>query len=290
MDLKEFMVSMAFAVQKKLASEVEVVPQTVKKNNGVIWQGLSFRKAGCKSAPTIYLEPFYEAFQEGVALEILALQMAEYYDNYAKEIQPEAGFFSKYEEVRPKVAYKLIHYQSNEKLLAEVPHVPYLDLAVVFYCLVSSSEIGLASILIRNSHLKNWNITLARLYEDAKNNTPKLLKPEFRSMEEILQLPAEELQDAPMLYVLTNQEQMNGAASILYEGVLDACAERFQTSFFVMPSSIHEMILLPYERHVEIGSLKSIVREANQTQVEPQDRLSDSVYFYSRDEKKLLIL
>ena len=281
---------MAFAVQMRLPGNVEVVPQSVGKNNGVIWQGLSFRKQGCKSAPTIYLEPYYEAFLEGMSLENLAVQMVECYGNYAGHPEFEPDFFQHYEGISGKIVYKLVNYRRNAKLLAEVPHLPYLDLAMVFYCLISHSELGMATVLIRDSHLKMWNVTHKTLYEDARRNTPELLKPEFQSMSQVLHLPMEEIRDVPMLHVLTNESHMNGAASLLYDGVLDQCAEQLRESFFLLPSSIHEVILLPYNRNVELGKLRNIVSEANQTQVQPQDRLSDSVYFYSKEEKKLLIL
>lgn len=290
MDLKEFAVSMAYAVQSRLSDQVEVLPQTVNKNNGVNWQGLTFRKQNYKSAPTIYLEPYYEAFQEGEDLVSLARQVVNCYNRYADYPQFEPDFFQDYEGIRGQVVYKLVNYQSNAGMLAEVPHLPYLDLAMVFYCLIAHSEIGMATILIRDSHLKMWNITHKTLYEDARVNTPRLLQPEFKSMGEVLQLPEEELRDAPVLHVLTNEMHMNGAASVLYEGMLEQCAGQFQESFFLLPSSIHEVILLPYARGIEVSKLRAIVREANQTQVEPQEKLSDSVYFYSREEKKLLIL
>lgn len=290
MSLNEFVMSMAFAVQNKMHGEVGVFPQTVRKNNGVIWQGLTFKKKDCKVAPTIYLEAYYEAYKEGVSLECLAQQIVECYGSYGGHPEFEPDFFRNYEEVRGRIVYKLVNYHQNRKLLSEIPHLPFLDLAIVFYCLVSHSEIGMASILIRDSHVKMWEINQRTLYEDAKENTPALLRPEFRSMCQVLKLPLEELRDGPILHVLTNEEHMNGAACLLYEGVLESCAKQLNTSYFLLPSSIHEVLLLPYDRSVEITSLRAIVKEANQTQVEPHDRLSDSVYFYSREEKKLIIL
>lgn len=290
MELKEFTMAMAFAVQKQMAEDVEVFPQTVGKNNGVVWQGLSFRKSDCPCAPTIYMEAYYEAYKEGAAIEILAQNIAECYRNYAGHPQFDPDFFQSYGDVRGKIVYKLINYRSNAKLLAEVPHLPYLDLAIVFYCLVSHSEIGMGTVLIRDSHLKMWNITHKTLYEDAKRNTPELLKPEFKSMSQVFQLPLEEIPGVPVLHVLTNEEHMNGASSILYEGMLEECAMELKESYFLLPSSIHEVLLLPYTRSVDLMKLRAIVREANETQVQPQDKLSDSVYFYSREEKKLLVL
>ena len=291
MDLKEFASSMADAVQGELSGEAKVRLKEVRKNNGIVLKGLLFGKEGSNSWPVIYLEPYYQAYQEGKDFAGLACEIAGNYQSYAWKEEFQTGFFLSFEKVRETVAYKLVNYRMNQELLAEAPHLPYLDLAMVFYSLVCKTEAGMLTTLIRNSHLAMWNVTCRMLYEAARENTPRLLKARLGAMGDFLR----EEEDAgflkgPGLYVLTNREHQNGAASLLYEGMLKRCAKTCGGNFFVMPSSIHEVILMPYQSGVEVGQLKDIVREGNQTQVAPQEILSDSVYFYSQDRKKLLVL
>lgn len=291
MDLKEFTAAMACAVQKEISREAVVRPQTVSKNNGVVLQGLLFQKEGCKNAPTIYLEPYYQAFREGEDFANLAQQVAACYKKYALIQDFQADFFLHYEDVRETIAYKLVNYGKNRKLLADVPHLPYLDLAMVFYSLIHHPEIGAATILIHGSHLNMWKATHRMLYEDAKRNTPRLLEASLIPMQGILYGNAQgQTEKFPPIYVLTNKERMNGAASLLYEGMLEQCAQACKGPFFLLPSSIHEVILAPYQAGAEAENLRGIVREVNSTQLDPQEILSDSVYFYSTEKKKLLVL
>ncbi|MCI8417531.1 MAG: hypothetical protein HFI33_08585 [Lachnospiraceae bacterium] len=296
MEFREFILAMTHGVQKELPGDVEVRPQTVCKNNGVMLQGLLFQKESQKSAPTIYLEAYYQAYLEGADLCDLISQVAGCYKKYVWEEAPQVEHFLQYETVKKTVVYKLVNYRQNERLLREVPHLPYLDLALVFYSLFVYKPMGRASILIRNSHLDMWGVTHRRLYGDARENTPRLLKPQLSSLWEALhgEAPgpgkAESGAGPTPFYVLTNREHINGAASLLYPDMLERCAALCRGEFFVLPSSVHEVLLLPYSRRIEMGKLKAMVREINQKQVSPQETLSDLVYFYSLEGKRLLAL
>lgn len=291
MELKEFAMSMAHALQQRVPGDVEVVPQAVRKNNGVVLQGLLFRRECEKSAPTIYMEPYYERMQRGDGFSQVLEEVLSYYEACSQKGEFQAEFFLQYESVRETIVYKLIHYQKNRKLLEEVPHLPYLDLAMVFYSMFTHPKIGTATILIHNSHLKLWNVTQRALYAEAKKNTPRLLPAELTPMGEVLEQVFTDSKELHMaLYVLTNRAHTNGAASLLYPGMLEQCGEACGGDFFVLPSSVHETILLPYEREIQVDALRAMVGEINETQVQPQEVLSDSVYFYSQRERKLLVL
>ena len=296
MEFQEFMLAMAHGVQRELPGDVEVRPQAIRKNNGVVLQGLLFHKEGQKSAPTIYLEPYYQAYLKGEDFFELANQILSCYQTYAWEEVPRAEHFLHYETAKETVVYKLVNYRQNAELLKEIPHLPYLDLALVFYSLFVHAPLGPATILIRNTHLDMWGVSHSRLYQVAKENTPRLLRPQISSLWEALDGPEAEGEQSvhqegrPPFYVLTNQEHVNGAASLLYPDMLERCAALCRGEFFVLPSSVHEVLLLPYSRRIETGKLKAIVREVNQKQVSLQETLSDLVYFYSREGKKLLAL
>ncbi len=290
MDRKEFTLAMAHALQQRL-EDVEVTPQAVRKNNGVVLQGLLFRRERQKSAPTIYLEPYYERIQRGEAFADAVEEVLSCYESCSRKGEFQADFFLKYEEVRKTLVYKLVNYQKNKKLLEEIPHLPYLDLAMVFYSMFDHPQVGPATVLIRNSHLELWKINQRILYAEARKNTPRLLPAELRSMSQALEdvVPASH-KLCTDLHVLTNKAHTNGAASLLYPGMLKSCGEMCKGDFFLLPSSIHEVILLPYERDIEPDSLRIMVKEINEAHVQPQEVLSDSVYFYSREKEKLLVL
>ena len=92
------------------------------------------------------------------------------------------------------------------------------------------------------------------------------------------------------MYVLTNQCRRFGAAEILDKKTLRMVADQVGDGFIVLPSSVHETIVLPSKEEPEYGRLADMVRAVNDTLVEAEERLSDHVYVYSRDEEMLKIV
>lgn len=149
--------------------------------------------------------------------------------------------------------------------------------------------------MIHNSHCKMWNVDAGQLYEDARANTPLLLGAELKSMEEVIsdlvkqseftdsQQLEEDVRDVPM-HVLSNKTKIHGAACILYENVVKDFADYLNRDIFILPSSVHEVILVPSQGAQKAQNLVEMVREVNETQVEEEEILSDSVYYFSRED------
>jgi hypothetical protein len=181
---------------------------------------------------------------------------------------------------------RVINYERNLELLAQVPHFRYLDLAIVFYCLLASDETQQASILIYNQHLGFWGIDANTLYECAIVNTPNLLPHEMKDMTSILkdvlgEYTVDETADIPM-YVLTNRYHINGACVILYDQLLKQLADSLDRDLVVLPSSIHEVLLVPVEVSVDLAQYDNMVQEVNETQLADDEVLSNHAYFFSR--------
>jgi hypothetical protein len=210
-------------------------------------------------------------------------------------------YFLDFENVRDKLVYKLVNTEKNRELLEDVPHVEFLDLSIVFQCLVSSEENSTASILVHNAHSKLWEVSTMELYKAARDNTQKLMGYEVKSMDDIIteMMLNNEVEDwgddgmkvlssgTPM-YVLTNKTRIDGAACIVYPDLLDDFAYSIGSSFYVIPSSVHEVILVPAQGMDEAGELKRMIREVNDTQVKVEEILSYSLYYFDKDESKLL--
>lgn len=92
------------------------------------------------------------------------------------------------------------------------------------------------------------------------------------------------------MYILTNHRRCFGAAEILDKKTLRTIADQIGDRFIVLPSSVHETIVLPPKEEAEYRRLADMVREVNDTQVDVEERLSDHVYVYSRDEEMLKIV
>ena len=85
--------------------------------------------------------------------------------------------------------------------------------------------------------------------------------------------------DGPKMYVLTNSSTMFGATKICDKFALRNIASVIGDDFLIIPSSIHEVIVLPYDKTMDPGDIDAMIREVNETQVSEQDRLSDHVYY-----------
>ncbi len=174
-----------------------------------------------------------------------------------------------------------------------MPHIPWMDLAIVFYLYIQENENGIMTAAISDHHMKTWGVTVHDLYHDSLLNTPRLFPPVISSMACILEsLDPKHLQHQPAFpetpfYVLTNQNGINGAACILYKDVIKNFAEGMDRDILILPSSIHEVLLLPDDDPLSYDELGHLVTHINQTEVVAEDRLSNQVYLYSRKEDRI---
>lgn len=263
----------------------------VQKNNSVTLDGLTIREDGCAVAPTIYLEEFYERLTQGETFPALLSEILSVYHRYRPQEAIDPSFFRDFSVIRSRIVYKLVHYDKNKLLLNEIPHVRLLDLAVVFCCLLETESPQFATILIRNEHLSLWQITPEDLMAAAKENTPHLLPPELLPLSKLLESLcdhspcAEESFSSPPtlpIYVLTNQKRFLGAACLLYDHAILSLADEVQSDFYVIPSSIHEILLVPVRPNLSREDINAMICEVNKSEVAPEEILSDHVYYYNR--------
>ena len=254
----------------------------VIKNNGCEMDGLVIMEKGKDIAPTIYLDSFYELYTNGENIKNIIRQIEVIYEQNKNNVTFDVNILKHFDTIKDKIVYKVVNYRSNEKLLEQVPHKRILDLAVVFYCLLDNEYGRSATALIYNNNLKNWNVTIDDVYKAALKNTPDLLHSKISSMAALFEkcdyVPSD-------MYVLTNESKLNGAACILYENVLYDFAQKLGADLYILPSSVHEVILLPKLSMFEKDELVNMVKEVNTEGVAADEVLSDHVYEYNRTER-----
>lgn len=261
------------------------------KNNGCELDGLVIMEEGSNISPTIYLNNFFEQYQDGRVLEEIVGEIKQIYHENKERISVNPAYFKDFKQVKNQIVYKIINYEKNKKLLERVPYKKILDLAVVFYCLIDQQSDGNATALIYNSHVEAWKVTEDDVYQAAVENTPKLLESTIRPMSAIIKemMSKEAVEDcsdyaANEMFVLTNRAKINGASCILYENVLKNFAAKMDCDLYILPSSIHEVILLPKLPTFDKDELAGMVREVNSEGVSKEEILSDHVYVYNRED------
>ena len=291
MTYNQFIQAVERKIEEAVKEEAFVSTYSAEKNNGVIRQGITITQKEINISPTIYLEDYYDKFQEGYELDHIVADILRLYKEVRILKSWDESVISSFEAVEEKIVYRLVNLEANRELLKGVPYVPYLDLAIIFYVMMEFNDYGTACMLIRDEHLEMWNVTGKEVYRKAKDNTWKLLPAEFHTMRAVMEgLGGEkDYKGSDILYVLTNKLRNFGAGVILYEGCLEMIAEYLKDDFYVLPSSVHEVIIVTAAEAPEgSAGLSDMVSEINKTQVDAEEVLSDHVYYYDRDKKKLL--
>ena len=98
-------------------------------------------------------------------------------------------------------------------------------------------------------------------------------------LSEIAGTEIEETEGVPIQYIITNTMNFRGASAILDVSALKELGQKLNVhDFIVLPSSIHEMIIIPSTGNDDIENFNIMVKEINRTQVEPEERLTDRAY------------
>lgn len=304
MDYLEFQGMVKELLQELLGNEVKVQIVPVPKNNGIILDGLCIVVPGGDISPVIYLNSYYQQYCSEVLSvpdtveDILKIFRENQYPDFACARQ-----LTDFSKVKDKIMFKVINRDKNNELLQTVPFDNVLDLAMVFYLMLDKDKNGQMTALIRNSHMELWDVTTAEIKEVAFENTKRELPAKIRSMQDVLKdeliknLGIADVGDLletcfgrtvpePPMYVLTNTADIYGAGCMLYPEILREFSESLGQDLIILPSSTHEVLLIPDNKEMDYKELSDMVTHINQTEVSEEDQLSDKIYRYSRLEDR----
>lgn len=292
MNYQQFIAATKEKVALSLGDGMQLHVHTTLKNNGHERIGLTISDNNVNIFPTIYLEEFYQQYQKGYSLDEITESIVRVYHDVKFEHTWQVNIIKEFSVIKSKIVYKLIHAKKNEILLQDIPYVPYMDLAIVFYVLFDVDDAGIATIPINNELVSFWKTTPQELYLLAKENTIKLLPASFKPMRIVIEeLLGNECKNIvfkeDIMFVLTNQLRNFGAACLLYDGILQQIAIELGENYYILPSSIHEMIIVPESKSPDREQLIDMITEINETQVEPEEILSDNVYYYDHSRKQI---
>ena len=299
MEYKKFVCMVEEKLNLKFEGGMKASKYSVVKNNGMEKTGMILESDEYNIAPAIYLEEFFEQYQKGMSIDRIVNEILEFYEKVKVEEDYDVSQLSLYENVKKKVAFKLVNTEKNQQMLKEVPHIPLLDLSIVFYILVDVDEKGSATIQIRNEHIENWNVNVEQLYKDAKLNVKCLIPARLMCMQHVIEklcdiskgeekdllkakFPPE---NKEFMYILTNSIHQFGA----YPNILEMASRIIGEDFYLLPSSIHEVILIPKSKSPDLKDLNEMINEVNETQVQEEEVLSNHAYYYEKNTHTLMM-
>lgn len=269
----------------------------VNKNNGQELVGMVITKEGQTAAATVYLEEYYERFPDWISDEAVMKTIAgDYLERESKRKWAEdmAELAKDYDFIKENIRVQVVNRDMNRESLRDCPkkEIEGTDLLAVFRILFYEMGEARASALVTDAIMEKWDIDVESLYETALDNTAAQAPAQINSMMSMFYggeepLAPEDVFREEGLYVLSNPQKHNGAAVMLYPGFLQSIAEATQSSFYILPSSIHEVLLIKEESGMGTRELRDMVMDVNRNEVDPREVLSDQVYFYDGKEQKL---
>lgn len=277
---EDFVELMQEKMREKLGEDVQVALHRVTKNNSVILDGMVIRRQDVNLAPTVYLEELYREYEDGKTIPELVDYVSSLCQDcmLAEKFDPE--LYKDFARAKSHLACKLVSRSRNCSMLEQVPYEAYLDLALVPYYRVEDEALGKGMILVQRTHCEAWKVSEQHVIDCARENMKEMLPMTFVTMRQMLEKCGCDMPDDTPMYILTNREGCMGAAEMIYDSVLQEIGEELGSDFWILPSSIHECIILPKNTEMTVEELTELVQEVNRTEVSEEDFLSDHVYEY----------
>lgn len=278
------------AVKEMAGNGYSVTAQETTKNNGVKMLGIEIRKPEETVVPRLYVDGIVDRVEDGfMTVEDAAKKVFEMYQNSeTPEIEMNVEKLIDRKFILDHVEYRLVNAERNAEKLKDIPGKKIADLVAIYRVVVSAGEDGMMSYVLTKAILDRSGISFEELDEAAKKNTEKS-GFSVRTMSEVMcELMGvnvgQEIEepDGPQMYVLTNARKLHGANIMLYKEYLEIAAEKMNGDFYIIPSSIHELIAVPVSAQ-GLEELREMVKAANDNQLAPEEILGYEVYRYNRE-------
>ena len=286
MEREQFYEEMKKALMELKPEGMEVTFIKVDKQNRMGLHGCTLSMPDAAAAPTFYLEDLYEAYLNGTAVEDIAEGVLEFAKENNRAVIPNGIDVVDYESARKHLGLMVIGAEENREYLESLVCEFIEGLALVPIIFIKDKN-STGCIKIKKDLLTFWGVTASEVMEEAKENAPKIMMPTFRAMEDILRedsCPVSDDLSVPAeaeLFVVSNEYFVCGASVVFYPRLLESIRAALGTDFFVLPSSINEMLILR-----DVGQdrlmLLEIVKLVNRSEVKPEEVLADAVFYYSR--------
>lgn len=277
-----------FEALPEIAEKTTVSITEVVKNNDVTLTALCIKEDESNIGMNIYLNDAYERYLKGKPLDLILSDLRESYLNNRTE-GVDVEWFNNWETVRDRITCRVVNKELCKKRNDNVPYREFEDLAITYVanCRVDGKN---GTILINNDHIKRWNIKEEDLWQAAQDNfknegyTIQGITDVLNDMGYKDELPP--LDDVPM-FVVSNKTRFGGASVIANKEFLNKILDKVGKNFFIIPSSIHEILCVPDDGKTDADTLREMIREVNDTQVEPEEVLSYNPYYYSEEGLKI---
>ena len=299
MDYESFKEQFVDDVKNKLyeqGSEAEITVNPVNKLNEH-YEAMTVKPEGDRVGVNLGLDKFYEAVENGTPYDVVVDKAVQtIHDGIENRPDFDLDSLTDYSKMKDKLVLEVVSAETNKDLLDTVPHKNMEDMAVVYRFVLSSEDEGRASILVTNQLIETMGVTPEQLHADAMENAPQIKPLEIKGMGEVLaeMMGVEQAEmlglypvkpEDEQIFVASVPDKVHGAGVLAYQDFMDKAAEKAGGDFYILPSSIHEILIVPDNGKMGLKDLENMVKEVNATQVSPADKLTDNVYHYDSQAK-----
>ncbi|MCI9076629.1 MAG: hypothetical protein HFH10_12710 [Dorea sp.] len=282
--------------------EADCFMKEILRNNGGYGTSMEFHVPGENVVCSIHMDPYYAEFKQGrpfgEIMEKIAIQIQ---DTYEIEKLMKENHIEDFQSMKPYLRISLINTGRNRERLLCMPHMEMEDLSMVCRVDIPGLE-GHGTMEVTNDVLQAWGIRKETLFDTALKNMQESgdyvmqtgsskiheLFADAPAPENLLNAPADTALDlGELFYILTNKENVRGASAMLCPWVMKKVSDLFPEGFYILPSSIHETLIISQNGENSVKELREIVRNANRTAVKKEEILSDNIYQYDRETERV---
>ena len=306
MEFEKFVETVKETIKDYLPDEyknasVDVYPFKKLNEN---YLGMTVRTEGQRTSPTLNLNMFYQKMQD------VHMDMKDIMEKMADVVQIipidiDMDLLTNYEKAKENLFIRVSDADRNQEILSNVPHTRVENLAITYHIFANSGADGIASTIVTHEMMRLFGVSKDQLHQDALENSPKLFPVKVDSMdkmmenmmrndmraagvkeEDIDQMMEEMYQTMGVpLTIVTNEQMLDGAAVLFYPGQMDQIGELLKGDYYILPSSTHEMLVLPDDGEMTSRELKRMVMAVNNSEVRPEEKLADEVYHYDTKDR-----
>lgn len=261
--------------------DAELFFEEIKKFGGS-YTGLSLRKPGRTVSPTVNMEQFYGFYLNGVEIGELGRVMAGMLQYRMDTGKMDLDWIGDYEKAKKHFYLCLSNAEKRADYLEGVPYIVRADLALTCHIMTEIPGEGYAGTIVNDLLLRDYGVGTDKLFKDALENSIGLMPPKLEFAHDIYDKEVDKDEDDPFynMLIISNESHFRGAAVLFYPGILEEAAMKLGGNYYVLPSSVHEVLAIPADPKLSVCDLSELVMEANLMHVPEEEQLSDNVYYY----------
>lgn len=285
-------------MEEMLGIGYEVKIHDTKKTNGYTRKGVMIiKRENTSLAPIIYIDNLFEDVNMGniTVADAAEIIIRTYLSDCTAERLNKFDILNMgKDEFLQNIIPEAISAELNRVMLSGIPHKELLDIAIIYRCMLDIGSENKGSFIVSNEVCKKWDVTFGELEAAAKRNVMFKYPYNVQTLDDMIRefkltLPCSQ-EEKPEMYLITNKVYTYGAAVLDCSDVFDKLANKIRSNLLIIPSSIHEVLVVPESIKNDVYILRQMVKMVNSTStLRPEEVLSNKIYRYDLDTRKLII-